>query len=247
MLCVFALTIAGSCQKSTEDSPAENTATNQLKTTNAETTQASNERYFIDGREVSQSQFDWQLEGYSYHINVGEKNNPASETIFNLAFSTPKLYDSYMRSEIGEIYDIQEAITAHLAQYAEESGAVEYLEKYGEVPKWYLEYESAYLAEHMPKRNAGVQDRGLVCVLFKNLYCNEAFNITIPLLGTPFFVFNNNEASSMTGLLIGGYHKCFDKSFYRKKIFSITVWAMNCINFPAAYEDRASSWWCIGV
>jgi len=36
-----------------------------------------------------------------------------------MAFSNPNDYDNYMRSEIGRKYDVQQAIIAHLRDYAQ--------------------------------------------------------------------------------------------------------------------------------
>ena len=104
------------------------------------------------------------------------------------------------------------------------------------------------MEENLPTDFANANNqRTVMGVLFKNLFCNDAFNVTLPLAGTPFFIFNNNEASAFEGLFIGGYHTCFDRSFYRRPIFGLTVWGFNCLNLPPSVEDRASSWWTVGI
>lgn len=179
---------------------------------------------------------------------VGERENPSSLNLYYHAYSSKSLYDQKVRSEIGSKHDLHESIIAHLSDYAVSSGAVDSLELTGAVPQSYLDYEAAYLAANLPNDSlVKANDRGLACNLFKLTSCQNIFNITLPLLGTPFFIFNNNEADSMWPLFIGGRHKAFDKSFYRKRMFSVTLWAWQCYNFPEAYINRTSSWWSIGL
>lgn len=213
----------------------------------ADANMAKNLTHIIDGEVVSDKEFVWGVEDYIYHINIGEKNNPDSETVYYMAFSKEEDYANFMREEIGERYDREEAAIDHLRKYAEESGAIEYLEKHGEISKEYTEYETAYLKKTLPEQFETAKQRGSTCVIFRNLFCQRAFNLTIPLLGTPFFIFNNNRASSFTGLLIGGHQRAFDRSFYRRTLFGVNVWGFNCLNLPAFLEDRASSWWSFGV
>ena len=64
---------------------------------------------------------------------------------------------------------------------------------------------------------------------------------------TPFLWFNNNKATSFEGFFIGGYHKIYDLPLYQSPLFSVTTWALNCITFPTAVDNSASSWWYIGL
>ena len=208
----------------------------------------SNELYFIDNSAVSANDFQWENETMHYHTDVGEKDNPSSEKIAHRAFTTEEGYDNHMRSLMGSKYDIHKTATEHLSEYAETSGAVAYLEENKEIPQAYLDYEKEYLQQHLPKGDLDLaEQKGLVAVLYKNLFCSQAFNITLPLLGTPFFIFNNNKASSFEGLLIGGYHRGFDKSFYRRAIWSRWDWGFTCLNLPPGVDNRISSWWSIGI
>jgi len=206
------------------------------------------EYYFIDNQSVFQSQFSWDVDTLWYHIVAGERENPNSLNLYYFAYSSKSLYDQKVRSEIGTKHDLYESIIAHLSAYAVSSGAVDSLELTGTVPQSYLNYESAYLSANLPKDSlVKVTDRGLACNLFKLTSCSNSFNFTLPLLGTPFFIFNNDEADSMRPLFIGGHHKAFDQSFYRRPMFSVTLWAWQCYNFPVAYRNRTSSWWSIGL
>jgi|GEM_PF-2246205 hypothetical protein len=208
----------------------------------------ANEIYMIDNEIVSASTFQWNVEGMIYHINMGEKDNPNSQNLYYMAFTSQNDYDVFMRSEIGNKYDTHQAIIAHLRNYAQSSGAVDYLEQHGTVPQFYLDYERRYLADNLPQEVANAnQQRTLMGVLFKDKNCRKAFNLTIPLLGTPFFIFNNNQASSFEGLFIGGYHTCFDRAFYLDQLFGLTVWGVSCFSFSPGVDDRASSWWSIGI
>lgn len=184
------------------------------------------EYFFIDNQSVPQSQFSWDVDTVWYHIVVGEQENPNSLNLYYYAYNSKSLYDQKVRSEIGPKHDVHESIIAHLSAYAVSSGAVDSLELTGTVPQSYLDYEAAYLAANLPKDSlVKATDRGLSCILYKISSCRNAFVPTIPLFGTPFFIFNNNKADSMWPLFLGGHHKAFDKSFYRKRMFSVIVGA----------------------
>lgn len=245
ILWVVATLIFSACEKNKLAESEQGTAPSDMALTVAS---EGTEYYFIDNQSVAQSQFSWDVDTLWYHIVVGERENPNSLNRYYYVYSSKSLYDQKVRSEIGSKHDVHESIIAHLSAYAVSSGAVESLELTGTVPQSYLDYEAAYLAANLPKDSlVKVTDRGLACNLFKLTSCQNMFNITLPLLGTPFFIFNNNEADSMWPLFIGGHHKAFDKSFYRKRMFSVTLWAWQCHNFPAAFRNRTSSWWSIGV
>jgi hypothetical protein len=248
---LMSLLIVTSCSKNdglTPEVTSKNEVTNQEVPALQEVEVNENIIYLIDNEVVDESSFQWNVEGMTYHINIGEKDNPESENVYYMAFSNPNDYDDFMRSEIGNKYDVHQAIIAHLRDYAQTSGAIDYLEQYGTVPQFYLDYERRYLAENLPPEVANaINQRTIMGVLFEDLFCNNAFNVSLPLLGTPFFIFNNNEASAFQGLFLWGYHSCYDRSFYRRRLFGLTVWAFNCLNLPPAVEDRASSWWSIGI
>ena len=236
----LSLLVVASCQKNANE-------VKNLPLEASEDEQGFLETYMIDLKIVNKKDFKWDVEGMEYHINVGEKDNPNSQSVCYMAFTSEQAYDNYMVREMGNKYLVHKSIIAHLRDYAQSSGAVDYLEQKGEVPQSYLDYEQRYLAEHLPTDDLiAAKQRSLVGVLFKDSYCRRAFNFTLPLLGTPFFIFNNNEASSFEALLIGGYHRGFDKSFYRRRIYSLWVWGFSCYNLPASVNDRISSWWSIG-
>lgn len=248
---LMSLLITTSCSKNDELTPTviskDETVTQEVPASQELEVQ-ENIIYLIDNEVVSESAFHWNVEGVTYHINIGEKDNPTSENVYYMAFSDPNDYDNFMRTEIGNKYDIHQGIIAHLRDYAQTSGAVDYLEQYGTVPQSYLDYERRYLADNLPQDVANAnQQRTLMGVLYKQKRCRNAFNLSLPLLGTPFFIFNNNEASSFEGLFIGGYHSSFDLAFYNTKIFGLTVWGFDCISFPSAIDNATSSWWSIGI
>lgn len=248
---LVSLLITTSCSKNdglTPDVISKEEVTHQEVSAFQEVEENENIIYLIDNEVVDESSFQWDVEGMTYHMNIGEKDNPESENVYYMAFSNPNDYDNFMRSEIGSKYDVHQAIIAHLRDYAQTSGAIDYLEQHGTVPQFYLDYEQRYLAANLPPEVANANNqRTLVGILFKRSRCRNAFNVTLPLLGTPFFIFNNNQASSFEGLLIGGYHSVFDEWFYGNRIFGITVWALDCRTFPASVDNRASSWWSIGL
>lgn len=244
-----------SCQKSESEylSPNSTVSKEEATVDNSITKSEPNEQgyieiYSIDEMVVTKDEFQWNVEGMKYHSTLGEKDNLDSKNVYHMAFSTEEGYDTYMRNEIGEKYDIHKAIIEHLRNYAESSGAVTYFEEHGEVPQFYLDYEKDYLARNLPMDDlAASQQRTILAFLYKDLFCGSSFALGLPLLGTPFFIFNNNEASAFEGLLIGGFHMGFDKSFYRRHIYSMWVWGITCYNLPPAVEDQISSWWNFGV
>jgi hypothetical protein len=164
-----------------------------------------------------------------------------------MAFSTKKMYDEFMYQELGEKYFRHEEAISHLRDYAIESGAVAHYESTGEALQSYLDYEKKYLTKMFPEDMEANNQKTIIAILFKKTFCQKAFNIALPLLGTPFFIFNNNKASAMEGLLIGGHHKSFDNAFYQNQLFTLNTWGFHCRNFPAFLENRTSSWWNIGV
>lgn len=210
---------------------------------------AQNEEvYMIDNKIVSKDDFKWGVDGMHYHVNVGEKDNPNSQAVSYIAYTNEADFDTYMHQLVGDKYARHKAITEHLRDYAQTSGAITYYEQHGAAPQTYLDYEKRYLQQNLtPEEIGAAQQRTIVGFLFKRRNCVNAFNMSLPLLGTPFFIFNNNEASSFEGLLIGGFHMGFDRSFYRRKIYSIATWSLTCNDMPAAVDDQISSWWSIGV
>jgi hypothetical protein len=248
---LMSMLVVTSCSKNdglTPEVTSKDEVTNQEVPVSQEIEADENIIYLIDNEVVDESSFQWNIEGMTYHINIGEKDNPESENVYYMAFSNPNDYDDFMRSEIGNKYDVHQAIIAHLRDYAQTSGAIDYLEQHGAVPQFYLDYEQRYLTQNLPPEVVNARNqRTIMGILFEGLACIDPFNASLPLLGTPFFIFNNNEASSFTGLFLGGYHTCFDRSFYRRQLFGLTVWGFNCQNLPPEVEDAASSWWSIGI
>jgi hypothetical protein len=248
---LMSLLIVTSCSKNdglTPEVASKDEVTNQEVPASQEIEADENIIYLIDNEVVDESSFQWNVEGMTYHINIGEKDNLESENVYYMAFSNPNDYDNFMRSEIGSKYDVHQAIIAHLRDYAQTSGAVDYLEQHGTVPQFYLDYEQRYLAENLPPEVVNARNqRTITGVLFKWKRCRRPFNMSIPLLGTPFFIFNDDEASSFEGLFIGGYHTSFNFAFYQQQLFGLTVWGFSCTNMPTAVDNLTSSWWSIGI
>jgi hypothetical protein len=254
-LIVLFLLILGCSKNKNEDlmpnstTPNENLhLANNTSTSSIPNEQGYIEIYSIDEIVVPKDEFQWNIEGRMYHSTLGEKDNLDSKNVYHMAFSTEEGYHTYMRNEIGEKYDIHKAIIEHLRDYADSSGAVAYFDEHGQVPQFYLDYEKSYLARNLPAEDLGAsQQRTILAFLFKDLFCGNNFALGLPLLGTPFFIFNDNEASSFEGLLVGGYHMGFDKAFYRVHIYSLWVWGITCYNLPPAVDNQISSWWNFGI
>ena len=68
------------------------------------------EIYKVDGVTVTKNQFTWGLEGKEYHISVGEKNNPTSQTVYYMAFSDKNTYDTFLEEEPEDFSDLAEEV-----------------------------------------------------------------------------------------------------------------------------------------
>jgi len=224
-----------SCQKSESETIISETTENL-------------EIYMIDKTTVTQEEFQWDVEDVFYHTTYGEKDNPESVRTFHRAFTTEEAYDTFMHDEVGEKFAIHKKIFTHLGEYAETSGAVTYLEEHGEVPQFFLDYESNYLEQNLPAEDLQrFRERAWFAFLYKNYSCQDAGALGISTIGTPAFIFNNNKISSFNSLLIGGLHLVFDKSFYRRFLYSKSTFSLTCNDLPANANDKASSWYCIGL
>lgn len=236
-----------SCKK--EDLPS------QLKTPAAATpdykyTETADAIYYftVDGKEINEADFNAQEESFA-QILITDSEPVTGKSIFHLkGFTTNEGYIKY-----GEEHNLPFALNVeieqHLAKYAEESGAIAYEERTGEVPEEFMEYAYAYMNEMgaLPTSRAQV-------IIYEN-------NCTGTGTGNAAFVIGGFNPKMPSGFdddveradgfsIVGSYNKIYTRKWFRTKIHTCTLRFNEdlCMEGPlAGLANRASSWIVLGL
>lgn len=206
-------------------------------------------QYFLDGRMVREGSFS--IEDSTLRIVVHGESFERNELRVSInAFTQNELYYNFGDTK-GLNFRLHDEIENHLAQYAEESGAIAYAERTGEVPQAYTDYERAYI-ERMLGSGGGESRSTAIAILHKNCPGIGGDMVTFPGIGLPFMPPSwNNAVSGFTPLFLLGLHKVYDKSFYRKKIATFSGFigfTKICFTGPLSpIDNKASSWLSFGL
>lgn len=201
--------------------------------------------YYIDGKTVPESEATAYSQAHFFGV-FGAKDNPKDRIMRIHYFSSEELKLEFADAEDIPLRRCQEA-EAHLAEYAESSGAIRAYEATGIVPESFTNYAREYTALHRP---GGVQ--GAASLSFGH-YGKDFFGgSTLIMFGghTPAFILGWDNAISryfvwISPLLVYSYISFWDKTFYRSpRIWSVWNWNHNTVRFQGPYasvNDRASS------
>jgi len=201
---------------------------------------------YIDDKKVSES----EVESYSrdHLLGVfGAKDDPKDRVLRLHYFSTKDRKLEFADAEDIPLRQCEEA-EAHLAQYAESSGAICAFEETGVVPEEFTSYSARYTAQMFPEL---AQARNAAALSFGHYGKDLVGGPTLLMLGgmTPYFALGWNNVISryyvyISPLLVWSYIAFFDKAFYHDKFYATWSWNHNTVYFsgPLSYaNDRATS------
>lgn len=198
---------------------------------------------YVDGEQIEESEIELNYDDYFILLETDERDNPYAGTGRINAFTTKEAMIAY-GDEVGIPIRFNMEIADHLRNYAEETGAIAIYEETGEVPEEYLAYMDAYLNSVSP----GVAEPQEVDFrtfgfLFRNLFGGGAWTYGSP--GYPFMPPSwNNEVSRYQHFTIRAFHALYDRSFFRRFMFSHWPWGWTPVRLwgpLTVFDDNISS------
>jgi hypothetical protein len=201
--------------------------------------------FYIDGKKVPEADVKADSRDRVFAV-FGSKGDPTDRILRLHHFSSDERKLEFADAEGIPLRRCQDS-EAHLAQYAESSGAIRAFEETGVVPEAFTRYSALYTAQMFPESARGP---GSAALAFGHYGRDFVGGSSFPLTGqTPAFVGAWNNAVSRyfvffsTGIVYG-YVTLFDKAFYRDRYYQSWNWNHNTVYFIGSLSwanDRAGS------
>ncbi len=191
-------------------------------------------QYYYNGNLVKNDAFSLDDENLYILIFVGKRDDAGKSTIDINAFTTQDAYFEYGMKKKIPLKKCAEDEKI-LNDYAKSSGAIDYYEKYGEVPDWYYEFEKKYFSN---KSEKGVNPVSL----YKD-FSGGQHSIVAVTLAVMWSGWSKKVSRYYDHAVYGGV-SFYKKTFYRKKMASLWGWGHNTVKFQghlSSLNDKTKS------